>query len=43
MPFSPKGNFRGIQVQYRDQTLINVSMELSRDLGKGAENQNGNF
>ena len=32
MPFSPKGHFCGIQVQCRDQILINVSMELSRDL-----------
>ena len=32
MPFSPKGHFCGIRVQCRDQILINVSMELSRDL-----------
>ena len=32
MPFSQKGYFCGIQVQCRDQILINVSMELSRDL-----------
>ena len=30
--FFSKGSFFGIQVQCRDQILINVSMELSRDL-----------